>query len=287
MQNNKNIKLDKILTDELICLENILNSDILLYYGEFIDGVEKVVKDVIEDIDNKKDTLSVILTTNGGSITPVERIVNIFRHHYKEVNFIIPDHAYSAGTILSMSGDNIYMDYYSVLGPIDPQVKNKNNKFVPALGYLDKINEMIEKAKTGNLSDPEFIILKEFDLAELRKYEQAKNLTIDILKKWLTKYKFKNWSKHSNGKDVTNDEREERAKSIAEQLSDNNLWKTHDRAINKEILENDLKLKIEGIDKNEQLKNALSLYYNHFLEYKKIYSKSFLFIHYRNNFIIY
>lgn len=116
MQNNKNIKLDKILTDELICLENILNSDILLYYGEFIDGVEKVVKDVIEDIDNKKDTLSVILTTNGGSITPVERIVNIFRHHYKEVNFIIPDHAYSAGTILSMSGDNIYMDYYSVLG---------------------------------------------------------------------------------------------------------------------------------------------------------------------------
>ena len=55
MQNNKNIKLDKILTDELICLENILNSDILLYYGEFIDGVEKVVKDVIEDIDNKKE----------------------------------------------------------------------------------------------------------------------------------------------------------------------------------------------------------------------------------------
>jgi hypothetical protein len=38
------------------------------------------------------------------------------------------------------------MDYYSVLGPIDPQVNNKDGKLVPALGYLDKINELIIKS---------------------------------------------------------------------------------------------------------------------------------------------
>lgn len=67
---------------------------------------------------------------------------------------------------------------------------------VPALGYLDKINELIEKAQNNTLSNAEFIILKDFDLAELRSYQQAKDLTIDLLEKWLVKYKFKNWNIH-------------------------------------------------------------------------------------------
>jgi ClpP class serine protease len=51
----------------------------------------------------------------------------------------------SAGTVLVMCGDNIYMDYFSVLGPIDPQVKrrSKGNVYVPALGYLEKYNELV------------------------------------------------------------------------------------------------------------------------------------------------
>ena len=51
-----------------------------------------------------------------------------------------------------MSGDEIWMDYFSVLGPIDPQVKNKEGKFVPALGYLDKVNSLIDKARNGSLT---------------------------------------------------------------------------------------------------------------------------------------
>jgi hypothetical protein len=35
----------------------------------------------------------------------------------------------------------------------------------------------------GQLSQAEFIILKEFDLAELRAYEQAKELTKEAMKK--------------------------------------------------------------------------------------------------------
>lgn len=74
------------------------------------------------------------------------------------------------------------MDYFSVLGPIDPQVQNKEGKWVPALGYLDKVNEMLEKAKSKTLTQAEFLILKDIDLAELRAYEQAKELTISLLK---------------------------------------------------------------------------------------------------------
>ncbi|WP_414521440.1 SDH family Clp fold serine proteinase, partial [Umezakia ovalisporum] len=74
----------------------------------------------MDELENKKRHLLVILETEGGSIETTERIADVFRHHYPlgEVSFLIPNFAMSAGTILVMSGDRILMDYYSVLGPI-------------------------------------------------------------------------------------------------------------------------------------------------------------------------
>ena len=187
------------MNQKILELEEHFDADIFTYYGLIIDGNEVPILKIIEqlaDPKTKRKRLFIILTTGGGSAIAVERYVNMVRHHYEEVNFIIPDYAYSAGTIFCMSGDEIHMDYYSVLGPIDPQVQNKEGKLVAALGYLDKVNELIEKSQNDTLSNAEFIILKDFDLAELRQYEQAKELTIDLLKKWLVKYKFKNWTKH-------------------------------------------------------------------------------------------
>lgn len=254
----------------LINLEAVLNADVFVYYGEMLSGVENETKRLIEelahDID-KHEALYVILTTPGGSLTPVQRMVDIFRHFYKEVNFIIPDYAYSAGTILCMSGDNILMNYYSVLGPIDPQVQNKDGNLVAALGYLDKINELLQKAKDNTLTQAEFLILKDFDLAELRSYEQAKELAVDLLKKWLTKYKFKDWTKHSNGTEVTVEQKQTRAVEIANLLSDNNKWKSHGRPINIDVIQQELHLKITDYGENESLNDAIDKYYTHLLEY--------------------
>lgn len=66
----------------------------------------------------------------------VEKMVEIIRNKYQKVYFVVPDYAMSAGTIFCMSGEKIYMDYSSSLGPIDPQVYN-GKEFVPALAYLD------------------------------------------------------------------------------------------------------------------------------------------------------
>ena len=250
-------------------------NDMLCYYGPVLDGNENVLLNIVEDLandPNKRNAISVILTTKGGSATAVERYVNILRNHYDEVNFIVPDYAYSAGTIFCMSGDNIYMDYFSVLGPIDPQVQNKEGKLVAALGYLDKINELLEKAKTNELTNAEFLVLKDFDLAELRGYEQAKELTISLLKKWLVNYKFKNWSHHQSdkklkGTQVTPDQKQKRAEEIADKLSNNNIWKSHGRPINIDCLENDLRLKIEDYSKNESLRKIIREYYELFSDY--------------------
>ena len=262
------------LKEKLQELADVLEGDIFTYYGIIVDGYENQILKLIEEITDKKDKIFVVLTTGGGSAIAVERYVNILRHHYNEVNFIVPDYAFSAGTIFCMSGDNIYMDYFSVLGPIDPQVQNKDGNWVAALGYLDKINELIVKANNNTLSQAEFIILKDFDLAELKGYEQAKELTIDLLKKWLVNYKFKNWSTHQTnpallGQAVTIEQKEDRAKEIADLLSNNNEWKSHGRPINIELLETKLKLRIEDYSKNYAIRPIIRNYYELLADFVK------------------
>jgi hypothetical protein len=273
-----------LLNSKLDALEKYLHADILWFYGPIQDGFEQDFLEIVEELihDNKQKILCIVLTTPGGSAVAVERYVNIIRHHYEEIYFIVPNYAYSAGTIFCMSGDKIYMDYSSVLGPIDPQVVNKEGNMVPALGYLDKINELILKSQKNQLSQAEFIILKEFDLAELRAYEQAKELTIDQLKKWLVQYKFKNWNRHKNNQKVTDEEKIKRAEEIADKLSNSNIWKSHGRPINITILENELKLIIEDFGKEQELSNLIREYDRLIIDY--INKNSYLiFIHTRRS----
>lgn len=279
-------QIHKLLEERLTALEGHFQADVLTYFGPFEGGESSLLKIIEELVDdpNKKDKIYIVLTTGGGSATVVERIVNILRHHYTEVNFIVPDYAYSAGTIFCMSGDNILMDYFSVLGPIDPQVQNKEGRLVAALGYLDKINQLIEKANSNTLTQAEFLILKDFDLAELRGYEQAKDLTIDLLEKWLVKYKFKNWSTHRTnhaklGHSVTEVEKTERAKEIAGHLSNNNKWKSHGRPINIEALK-ELRLEIEDYSHNADRRKLIRDYYDVASDY--VITKGFrVFVHTR------
>jgi len=155
----------KVLTERLMDIEKYFNADCLFYYGQIVEGniydIHKLIVELAEE--KKHKSLVIILTTPGGSILAVERFVNLLRHHYEKINFIVPDYAYSAGTIFCMSGDELYMNYYSVVGPIDPQVQNKEGKWVSALGYLDKINEMISKSKNGELSPVEYAIITDID----------------------------------------------------------------------------------------------------------------------------
>ena len=111
------------------------------------------------------------------------------------------------------------------------------------------------------MSKAEFLILREFDLAEIRSYEQARDLTVELLKKWLVKYKFRTWTTHkSKGTVVTLEEKVHRAEVIAKQLGDNKLWLSHARPIGLEQLR-ELKLLIDDYGQNKPLKNALDEFY--------------------------
>lgn len=205
----------------LSTIEGVLQSDILTIFSPILPGLEHIIKNAVESLQNRRPKLSIILDTLGGTIEVTERIVSVIRHHYNEVDFLIPDRAMSAGTVFAMAGDQIFMNYCSCLGPIDPQIE-KDGKLVPALSYLNQFERLCEKAESGELNTVEFELVSQLDLGELDQFEQARQLSHDLLTDWLSTYKFKDWNIHnSTGKPVTPEEKRKRAEEIAEALSDN------------------------------------------------------------------
>jgi len=251
---------DAYLTDKL-------NADVLFYNGPISMNCFLWLREIVEKMttnENKKSAIAVFLTTPGGQAETAEKFVDVLRHKYDEVYFVVPVAAMSAGTILCMAGDKIYMDYSSSLGPIDPQVPDREGRgLIPALGHLDKVNELLSKAASNNINPVEYGWLMEQDLGVLRLFEEARNLSIDFLKTWLVKYKFRNWMQHRTnnpGTSVTLQEKEARAEEIAKLLSNNAHWHSHGRMIGLNVLREACRLEIDDYGDDEELQKQIRRY---------------------------
>ena len=260
------------LTKKLCAFGDCLDAAMICIIAPMQYGVDDVVRDAIENLKSTSGRLVVLLETAGGSIEVVEKLVGVFRTHYPDdVSFIIPSFAMSAGTVLAMSGDAIYMDYYSVMGPIDPQIKSisKDDRWVPALGYLAKYEELVEKSARGQLSTAELaFLIQKFDPAELHQYEKARELSIELLKKWLVKYKFKNWKiTRDRYLPVTHEMKEARAEEIATELNKTETWKTHGRGISMKTFNEDLNLLIDDFGAKSELNTKIRSYYRLLKDY--------------------
>jgi len=263
--------LDQYIKDQLNFhldqLEGILKADVMAILSPIIPGLEILVRDAIEKKESRKESLAIVLETPGGIVEVVERMVDTIRHHYNDVAFIVPNRAMSAGTVFVMSGDQIMMDYFSRLGPIDPQIE-KDGKLVPALSYLNQYDRLNEKARNGELTTAEYALLTKLDLGELHQFEQARVLSMELLKKWLTRYKFKNWKTTEARKiEVTEKMKEERAEEIAGELSNPERWHSHGRGIGKETLTEELNLKIRDFSEINGLKSPLISYFELMQDY--------------------
>lgn len=252
---NANDFIEQELNERIVELEKQFDADALAFCGQVFFGVDDIVRNVTEDLaarKAKRSRLVVFLTTSGGLIEVVHRIVETLRHHYRTVVFVIPNYAFSAGTVLAMSGDEIHMDYYSRLGPIDPQIESASGQWVPALGYLVQWERLLEKANNGELTMAEAqLMIEGFDQAELYKYEQARELSVTLLTDWLVKYKFKNWHvTETHKKKVTAAMRKRRANDIARALNKTERWHSHGHGISMAVLQNDLGLKIDDLEEN-------------------------------------
>lgn len=284
---NRQTQTRSSLNTHLSRLENVLQSDVLAIFGPIIYGLEHTIKKAAERLRNDPNysgQIAIVLDTAGGVVEVVERMVTVIRHHYDKVDFLIPDRAMSAGTVFVMAGDRIFMNYFSCLGPIDPQIV-KDGKFVPAMSYLNQYQRFFKRAEAGLLNTAEVILLNTFDAGELYQFEQARLLSQDLLTNWLSIYKFRDWKTHSStGNSITPKEKRERAEEIAKILNDYERWRSHGRPISRDTLVSDprLRLQIEKIEDNPEL----SFDPNNYIVSLESYMRSGppgLFVHTRNN----
>jgi hypothetical protein len=209
-------------------IKNITKRDVLVYFCDLkknhpsgaINWDDKTCfADIIEGLD--RNGVDIIIHSPGGSAEATQSIVCMLREHFNHIRFIVPNMAKSAATMLALSGDEIMMDERSELGPIDPQIQINGN-FVPAQTLIDGFEEAKNAiAEAGTDILPAYLpLLNKYDLHILQICENAKKLSEELVRDWLSKYMFKDDEKSV-----------EKSEAIAKNLADHKKYLSHGRPI--------------------------------------------------------
>ncbi len=188
------LEIHNIRKNPIVCyIANVVRANI----NNNIDGTDDLpFNEMISSVPHDVDEIDVILVTPGGSANQVNNFVNTLRPRFVKVNFIVLNMAMSAGTIFIMSGDEIIMSAQSKFGPIDPQIPNKEGRFVPAqsiLIALDTIRrrgeEKLKEKKQPDWTDIQ--LLKNMDVRDIGLAQSASKYSTDMVENFLINYKFK------------------------------------------------------------------------------------------------
>jgi len=256
-------EIELIRKRPLICyLGNIVNTHIKV--SNSIDYNDDLpFSEMISVIDNAIREIDILIVTPGGSAQQVAKFVDKLRPRFNNIAFILPNMSMSAGTILAMSGDDIIMGPNAYIGPIDPQVPNKEGSFVPAQAILALIED-IQKRGEANLKNgqnppwSDLQLLKNMDSKEIGNALSASQYSIQLVQQYLFQYKFNTWNTHSSdGRQVTDDEKKQKAVEIATHLCDHKEWKSHSRGITRKAAWEECKIKIRHTEEIEGLDRAI------------------------------
>jgi hypothetical protein len=106
------------------------------------------------------------------------------------------------------------------------------------------------------------------DLGELYQFEQAQELSMDLLVQWLSKYKFKDWTKtETRGLPVDEVMKTARAREVAGLLSQNDYWHSHGRGINMKVLRDIIKIKVEDYSAQSDVAKLIRDYFELMRDY--------------------
>ncbi len=199
---------NEILAKRLACYEAIEGTrkrPLLIYASKFINALPNTPNnidisdidgftDLVQSINGKGDSVDVLLHSPGGQPDATERIVHILRNKFKEVHFIIPHSAYSAATMLALSGDSITLHPSATLGPIDPQINGTPARSIKR-GF-DKVKEII-KAE-GPEALPAYIpLIEKYSLDLLEICEDSEKLSKELVSNWITDFMLKGTEKYA------------------------------------------------------------------------------------------
>ncbi len=186
----------------------------------------------------KGKAIDVLINSPGGMAEAAERIVHLLRARFDSVRFIIPHTAFSAATMLAMSGDELVLDDTSALGPIDPQIIVRD----PQTGQqaavpTQAITQGFENAKAAVKDDPDTLgvylpLLSKLDLHLFEICKNAEELSASLVRAWLKNYLLKG-----------EPDAEARAAEITNYLSSQKDRLSHGRPITIAVIKDELKIR--------------------------------------------
>ncbi len=151
---------------------------------EDIDGFV----DLVESIDQEVNRIDVLIHSPGGSPEATERIVDLLRGRFQEVSFLVPHSAYSAATMLALSGEEIILLPSASLGPIDPQINGAPTRALRR-GFENARKALKEE---GPEALPAYIpLIEKYSLELLEICEDYERLSRELATIWLSEYMFK------------------------------------------------------------------------------------------------
>jgi hypothetical protein len=148
-----------------------------------VDGFTDLISAVAAD----SESADVLIHSPGGSPEATERIVALLRNRFKDVQFLVPHSAFSAATMLALSGNKIILHSSATLGPIDPQLNG-----IPARSIrrgFDKVRDLLQREGPDAL--PAYIpLIEKHSLEMLEICDDSTLLSKELVREWLGKYMF-------------------------------------------------------------------------------------------------
>ena len=162
--------------------------------GTSSDSVDdKTVSEALKAIraSDPNQNLDIILHTPGGNALGAIQLVRALKEHRGRKTFYVPYEAFSAGTILALSGDEICLSDFSCLGPIDVQISFPGVVKVHNGGFVSLISKAGSDEDETLLGGPFRAFVRSVEppfgasaaaLASLLKFKHPKDIDDKMLK---------------------------------------------------------------------------------------------------------
>lgn len=239
------------------------NHNVVAYYSGWLQKTAPQFGNIVSITDEDKNGLmacfhgldfeiglDLILHSPGGSVAATESIIHYIRSKFADdVRVFVPQISMSGGTMIALSGKEIWLGHHSNLGPIDPQFGSQPASLV--LSEFDKAADEISK-------NPDMIhvwrpILEQIPPTFLSTCQAAVDWSREIAQKTLISGMFKD-----------DENKEEKSKIIADALLDVDVHKNHGRHLHRDKCE-DIGLKIVNFESDQEMQDLILSVHHSFM----------------------
>lgn len=192
------VALEGVRKKYLLLLSDLMKMPVICYFANFNHPLSNIdLSDIHSFMGMLKgltgDDLCLFIHSPGGSFDATDELVQYLHSKFKNIEAIVPLHAFSCATLLTCACSKIYMGKQSCLGPIDPQMPFRNSNNQISYTAAQDILDQFETAKKDCAKNPQNIyawqtILQQYAPAFLRQCEVAKDRSKALAKAWLKKY---------------------------------------------------------------------------------------------------